>query len=257
MRFLSVTLAAALSEEVKHRRTFGRRLVVFGPALMGVLYAFLQVTLGTREASWPLLIGVIFAWWATVWTPLGSALAAALSNRLDGRIGSWRALRARPIPPTTLYVGKLVVLAFQTLVGAVVLVVAVAGVGLVLGAGTVPVGRLLGVALLPWVAALPLLAIGLWVSTAAGLWASVALGMVGLAAGALTAETANWFYVPWAWPVRAAIPAAGVHASGIPLEPSSVLANPGLVPPVLVLSLAAAAAVALLGALWFSRGEVR
>ncbi len=110
MRSLSATLSAtgsaALSEAVKHRRTFGRRLVLFGLALMGFLYAFVQVTLGTGEADWPLLLAVVFVWWATVWTSLGSALAAALSDRLDGRAGALRALRARPVPPA-LYAGKL------------------------------------------------------------------------------------------------------------------------------------------------------
>ena len=212
----SATLSATLSEEVKHRRTFGRRLLIFGPALMGILYAFLQVALGTKEATWPLLLGVIFVWWATVWTPFGSALAAALSDRLDRRAETARAIRIRPLSTGALYAGKLGVLALQTFIGALVMAAATSSVGLLLVAGPVPMGRLLAVVFLPWLASLPLLAIGLWVSTVVGLWASVGLGLSGIVAGSLAAESASWVYVPWAWPVRAAIPAAQVHASGVP-----------------------------------------
>lgn len=250
-------LSATLSEEVKYRRTFARRLVVTGPALMGALYALLVAALGNREPDWSLFLATIFVWWVTVWVPVGAALAAGLADRIERRSGAWRALRARPLSPATLYVAKLSVLALQMLAGALVMAAVTGVVGAILAGWPVPLGRLGMVVFLSWLASLPLLSIGLWVSNAAGLWASVALGLVGMVAGAVAAETPEWLYVPWAWPARAAIPAAGVHANGLPLETGSELASLGVIPPVIGVSLAASAALALLGALWFSRREVR
>jgi ABC-2 type transport system permease protein len=217
----------------------------------------MQVALGTRQASWPLLLAVVFTWWATVWTPLGSALVPALADRMERRAGAWRTLRSRPLSPAALYAAKLAIVSLQTLAGAAVMAAVTGVVGAALAPGPVPIGRLLMVVLLPWLCSLPLLVVGLWVSSVAGLWASAGLGVAGMVAGVLTAEGSRWVYVPWAWPVRAAIPAAGAHASGVPLKPDSALANFGLVPPVVAVSLACAAAFAVLGTLWFSRREVR
>lgn len=249
-------LRALASEEIKHRRTLTRRLLVLGPCSLVACYAMVGLFLG-RATTWQLFIGAIFNWWAVLWIPLGTALLCALSSSTETKACSWVALRARPISPATLYGAKLAVLSLHTLASAALVVPITAISGMALIGTPVPLTTLIALVILTWLAALPLLAIGLWTSVGVGFWGSVVLGIVGLFAGVLTAETGSWPFVPWAWPVRVSLPLSGVHANGISLRPDDPMDSLAVLPPVITVSLAVAAALAIAGSLWFSRREVK
>lgn len=250
-------LKAARSEVLKYRRTLVRRILVVGPALVGVLYALAQISLGTRPLSWPLLLAVVFTWWTTVWVPLGSALLPALASRMERGAGSWIALRSRPVQPWMMYASKLAVVELWNLLAAVVMAASTLTVGLLLAPDPVPVSRAVMVPLLPCACSLPLMSIGLLVSEMAGMWSSVVLGVLGMIAGVLMAEGSRWIYIPWAWPIRADIPVAETHANGLPLKPGSALSDPGLIIPVIAVSITVGLMLAGFGCAWFSRREVK
>jgi ABC-2 type transport system permease protein len=243
------------SEWIKHRRSATRVLVVLAPLVLAAYFPLVAL-LGDSDADWRLFLNAVYNWWCVLWIPMGAAILTALAAAREARSGAWRSLRARPSSPATLYGAKLAVLSLHALLCALVLLAVALLAGVAAFGAAVPWGNLLLGALLPWVAALPLLAIQLWVATALGPAASVALGVVGFLPGALVAETGSWAYVPPSWPVRVAIPVVGFHANGTPLEAGSPLRDLP-VAPVLLLALATFVAVGALGALWFTRKEVR
>jgi ABC-2 type transport system permease protein len=248
-------IGALGSEWIKHRRSATRALVVLAPLVLAAHFPLVAL-FGDSEVGWRLFLTAVYNWWCVLWIPMGAGILAALAAARETRSGAWRALRARPSSPATLYGAKLAVLALHALLCALVLLAVALLAGTLAFGPPVPWGRLLLGALLPMLAALPMLAVQLWVATALGSAASVALGVVGFLPGVLVAETGSWIYVPWSWPLRVAIPVVGFHANGTPLEAGSPLR--GLpVAPVLLLALATFVAAGALGALWFAGREVR
>ncbi|BBL79455.1 multidrug ABC transporter permease [Rubrobacter xylanophilus] len=253
-----MTLVRAFdSERIKYRRTFTHWLVALGPVGLVLSYAMVGL-LGESETTWPLFLGVVYNWWPILWVPMGAALLAALAAWYEKRAGAWVLLRARPQPPAVLFGAKLLVLALHTLLSTAILAATVAVVGAVVIGAPIPLDTLLLGAFLPWIAALPILVIQLWVATAGGFGASVVVGVVGFISGALTAESSDLVhFVPWAWPIRVVIPIIGIHANGVPLGSGDPLWDSSIVPVILGLALIVAAALLAAGSLWFSRKEVR
>lgn len=251
-----IGVRAVGSEVVKYRRSSTRKLLVLGPAGLILSYSLVGV-LGNSPTTWTLFLGVVYNWWPVLWIPLGAALFAALSTLQEARSGAWRALRVRSVPSAFLYGAKLAVLALHTLLGTLLLVALVLVAGVALIGGLVPWETVVLGALLPWLAALPILALQLWVAEAGGVGTSIAVGVIGFLMGAMTAETENWAYVPWAWPIRIAAPFVGVHANGLPLAAEDPLRDAGIVTSIIALSLISCAVIAAAGSWWFSRREVR
>lgn len=245
------------SEKIKYRRTFTYWLVILGP--LGLVFSYAMVgLLGESGTSWPLFLGVIYNWWPILWVPMGAALLAALAAWYEDRSGAWVVLRSRPQHPAVLFGAKLLVLTLHALLATAILAVAVFLAGTVLIGVSVPLDTLLLGAFLPWIAALPLLAIQLWVAMAGGFGASIVVGVGGFISGALAAESNTLIYfVPWAWPIRVIIPIVGIHANGTPLASGDPLWDPGIVPGILALSFIFAAGVLAASSLWFTKKEVR
>lgn len=253
-----MTLVRALdSERMKYRRTFTHWLLTLGPVGLVLSYAMVGL-LGESETTWSLFLGVVYNWWPILWVPMGAALLAALAAWYEKRAGAWVVLRARPQPPAVFFGAKLLVLALHTLLSTAILAATVAVIGTVVIGAPVPLDTLLLGAFLPWVAALPILVIQLWVATVGGFGASIIVGVIGFISGALAAESNDWVhFVPWAWPIRVAIPIVGIHANGVPLGTGDPLWDTSVVPGILGLALALAAVALAAGSLWFSRREVR
>ena len=103
-------------------------------------------------------------------------------------------------------------------------------------------------AMLPAIAALPLLAIHLWLATAWGFAPTFALAVGGFLAGLVGSRLGIWPAIPWAWPIRVGTSVAGL-GPGEPL-PGEALAALGV-------ALAITLVVGAASAWWFHRSEVR
>lgn len=248
--------AVIAAEWLKHRRTFTRQLVLLAPlglTLLPLVLALLHDSLRT----WEMVLATTYNWWTVLAVPIGGALLAALSAWQDERWGGWRAMRVRPTAPAALFGAKFAVLAIHTLLASLLLMLLTFGQGLVLASGPVPWVKLVTGALLPWVAALPVLALQLWVASITNFAVSTLLGVVGFVVGVATAKDPTWVYVPWAWAVRITVPVLGVHPNGIPLSSGDPLLDLGVVSMAVGLALAATVVVGALGALWITRREVK
>ncbi|MDI3312651.1 MAG: lantibiotic immunity ABC transporter MutE/EpiE family permease subunit, partial [Thermoanaerobacterium sp.] len=67
------------SENLKYRRTFMRKLIIFAP-LFFVLYALPQKIFMPANylMPWQLLIDLVYNWWPVIFIPIGLALYASL-----------------------------------------------------------------------------------------------------------------------------------------------------------------------------------
>lgn len=247
-----------LSESLKYRRTSIPKLLLLSPAGLVACLAWYLLA-GGQSAAWDALFGLVFQLWTLLLVPAGAALLAGLAAAHEAQAGNWYGLRVRPVSPSALYGSKLAILALATLASSLLLSVFTAISGTVIGLPEAPWSALLVAGLLSWLAALPLLALHLWVATAWGVGASVAVGVPGLLAAALIGGTGLgsgvWWAIPWSWPARAALPVLGFFddtSAGLPagLDPVAyVVAICGMAL-TLALSLAAASL------LWFGRREV-
>jgi ABC-2 type transport system permease protein len=247
-----------LSESLKHRRTFVPKLILLAPVgLVACLTWYLLA--GGRPMTWEALFGLVFQLWTLLLIPAGAALLAGLAAAHEAQAGNWYGLRVRPVSPSALYGGKLAILALAALASSLLLSVFTAISGTVVGLSEAPCSALLVAGLLSWIAALPILALHLWVATAWGVGASVAVGVPGLLAAALIGGTglgsSVWWMIPWSWPARVALPVLGFFegtAAGLPagLDPVAYVATICGMALALALSLAAASLI------WFGRREM-
>ncbi len=243
------------SEWLKYRRTATPWLIGGGPLTL-LLAAALPRALVGFGLTWEQFLAIVFNWWPIIWLPFGLAILAGQSAAIERRAGAWRALRGRPIAPAALFAGKFAALATQSLLGTLWLLALTVAGGSFLTHQAPPLGRLLVIGVALWVGALPLVALMLWLALAGGFVATLLGAIVGVALGALMAEGPRWFLIPTAWPLRIALPLAGVHANGVPLEPDSPLRQLSPLPP-LGAALVATVLLLILGQWWFARREVR
>lgn len=247
-------LSILYAEWLRLRRTFTPIFVGILPVSLILLISILSfrlVHVNKQYYQWLLL-----NWWPLLWLPFGIALLASHTIRLEKRAGTWKALRARPIAPAKLYLGKLLVLTTHTLISALLLILLSMLAGLLILNGEVPWLLLCSAVLMTWLAALPLVALMLWAAFIGGYVLSISLTLLGFLAGALVALKNSWFLVPWALPLRIATPLAGVQPNGLPLQPG----NPAWqipIGPIIGVALAGYVLFAALGTLWFMYREVK
>jgi ABC-2 type transport system permease protein len=175
---------------------------------------------------------------------------------LEKRAGTWKALRARAIEPSQLYLAKLLVLTAHTLVSSLLLIVLSLLCGILLLKGTIPWLVISSTAVFTWIAAFPLVALMLWAAFIGGYGLTLGLTLIGFFAGAIVALKDIWFLLPWALPLRMATPLAGLNPNGVPLQPGDPAWHIPVLP-IVAVALAGYVLFALLGTLWFTHKEVK
>ncbi|WP_304459380.1 lantibiotic immunity ABC transporter MutE/EpiE family permease subunit [Alicyclobacillus sendaiensis] len=247
--------AAFTAEWMKYRRTLTPWFIACWSLLLVLTDAVLMPQSRTWHAAWM----NTFNLWSVFGLPLCVTILAALSTSYERRANSWSVLCARVVRPRVLYISKWAVLAAQLLVATVVYAVLVMLIYYLLWNphGSLAVGQLIDGIALAWIAALPQLAIMLWVASRVGIGITVCIGLVGLVVGVVAAEKPYWVVIPWAWAGRMLMPVFGFQINGLPLSPGSPFWNHDVIPIGIILSIVAAALFIVMGAIWFDRREVR
>jgi len=246
------------SESIKYKRTFIRRLILLAP-LFFVIIALLQRFFIPENylRPWQLLIEQVYNWWPVIFIPLGTALFATLADLQEKKAGNYRNLRIRNISPSGIWIGKIVLMAYHTLLAMLVLFVSVIISGLITAGGDIPWIEIFTGGFILWFTSLPLIPLQLWASTWKGTFFSMAIGFIGLIGGVIAAPKSYWIYVPWSWPTRLMCPIIGVHPNGVPLELSDPLRNPSVIPMGVIMAIAALMIFTMITSIWFNRREVR
>lgn len=246
------------AELPKQRRTFTPWLLLIGPSTVVLIFCIARLVSG-EPMPWEKLLAYLGTYWGAIWVPFGATLLAALAVAPEARGGAWRALRARPVPPAGLFVAKAVTVMLEGALASALLFVLLATVGtLIAGAGEpIPWLKLSLLGLLPFIGALPVLALHLWLATGKGFAPTFVVGVGGFIAGMLAQALDQWMPVPWSYPERALRPLLQFQQAGVDLTVQEALAVVQAAAPVIGLSLVLAVALVAAGAVWFSRCEVK
>jgi hypothetical protein len=236
------------AESLKYRRTPALLLALGGPFAVGVL-SMLAFVLGSAGQAptvrhWGLLLGNLFNLWSLLMLPMGATLVSALAFGAEYAENHLKQVLSLPPPRWTVYAAKLVAGLSLTLIASLVMGAVSLGVGFLLGfPGPVPWLTAFKLPLLAFVAAWPVIALTVWISSR---WKSFAVplsvGVFGTFAALMSFRSRlYWPYVVWAYPGR---------VTGAVL---SEFTDPGLV---LWIALIVGCALMVLGIADFSRRDV-
>lgn len=246
------------AEYLKYKRTFTRRLIVLAP-LFFIIIALPQKFLMPANylRPWQLLLDQIYNWWPVIFIPVGTALFAALVQSQEKKAGNYRSLLTHNVSRAAIWMGKIVVMAWHTLMATLVLMASIIISGLITAGGSIPWLKIFAGGFTIWFVSLSIIPLQLWAATWKGIAASMTMGTLGLMAGVTAAPQAYWIYVPWSWPTRLMCPIIGVHPNGTILEPGNQLLDPSVILPGFVVSLVAFIIFTSITARWFNKREVR
>ncbi|WP_379128102.1 ABC transporter permease [Paenibacillus sp. sgz500958] len=159
---------------------------------------------------------------------LGTTLICSLMANIEYQMSSWKQLLALPVSRITVFMSKLILILLLLTVSCLLLSAGVIILGLLLGFGgdQIPYGDILRMGLLPYGAALPVLALQLWLSlTFSNQAFSVSLGVI------LSILSLFWSYiwewVPLVWPYYAWGSSRYVQFTGAGILLGLVLILPG------------------------------
>lgn len=195
-----------LSDAIKHRRTWVVPLTFLGPfglVLMGVIDFALRPEWFEAEVvrSGP---------WVTVMNQigmldlaaivLGVALLVSMVFDVDHRSLAWKQIFALPVSRVGVYLTKLLVAALLMGLASALAAAGTAGIWMWLELGPLPWARLGLLAVVPWVAALPLIAFqGLLSAHIRNQAIALTAGVAGVVMALFGATLPKW--APWAPPV--------------------------------------------------------
>lgn len=245
-----------LSEFIKYKRTFTRKLILLAP-LFFILLALPQQLFVPADSltPWQLLINQAYNWWPVIFLPLGTALFAALMNLQERKAGSYRSICAHNVSPSSIWIGKIIVMAIHSLLAILVLIVTIIISGMIVAGGDIPWSKIFAGGLIIWLTSLTLIPLQLWTATWKGTFASMMLGFLGMITGVVAAPEPYWLYIPWSWPIRLMCPVIGVHPNGVPLKAADSLMNPAVIPTGIAMSIVALIVYTIITSLWFFKRE--
>lgn len=131
---------------------------------------------------------------------LGIAILTSLMTSIENETNAWKQLIALPVSKMNVYLSKFTVLTFLFWVSSCLLFVFTLAYGLVLDLGEdIPYKLILQYGFYPFFAALPVLALQLWVATVSHNQAiPITTGIFGVILTFSAAQLPNW--VIWKWP---------------------------------------------------------
>lgn len=246
------------SEALKYRRTFTRRIVLYAPlfflviALVQTLYAPVDFV-----RPWQLLLSLIYNWWPVIFIPLGTALFAVLVALQEKKAGNYRSLRVHNVSPCAIWIGKVVVMGFYTLLATLVLMTVTIITGFLTAGGDIPWNQIFVGGFVLWLTSLAIIPLQLWAATWKGTLFSMAMGLGGFFAGVTAAPENYWIVVPWSWPTRLMCPIIGVHPNGVILGDSDPINSSSVILTGIIVSMAAFLVFTGITALWFNKREAK
>ncbi|HZK84185.1 MAG TPA: lantibiotic immunity ABC transporter MutE/EpiE family permease subunit [Desulfosporosinus sp.] len=247
-----------LSEHLKYKRTFTGKLIISAPLFFVIIALQAKLLMPANHIKpWWILLDQVFNWWPVIFIPIGTALFATLVNLQEKKAGNYLNLRIHNITPYTIWIGKIVVMAYHSLLAILILIAAIVTSGLITAGGPIPWSEILVGSFTIWLTSLALIPLQLWAATWMGTSFSMAVGFIGLVAGVIAAPKPYWVYVPWSWATRLMCPIIGVHPNGVHLETSDLLRSPSVIPIGIILALATLIILTMITAVWFNRRELK
>lgn len=241
-----------LAENLKHKGTFLKKLLVIMPLSLILLSLFLMPSYFTTNA---------YNWWYVIIMPATFALIPAMMHRKEDRRLKYRAVFPLNIKLEKLWVSKIITAFVYMSIAAMVHMLGVYIFKFLIGGQLAPN---YGFSILVFASFLLIIS-NIWqiplcffLAKKFGFIASITINAVlGLALGILLSDSTFWIYCPYSWGIRLMIPVMHILPSGVLIEASNPMAsNTSLLIPC-ILSICLFTLLTMISAKWFSNQEVK
>ena len=241
-----------LAENLKHKGTFLKKLVVFMPISLILLSLFLMPSYFTTNS---------YNWWYVIIMPATFALIPAMMHRKESRKLNYRAVFPLNINLKKLWVSKIITAFIYMSIATIIHMLGVYIFQFLIGGQLTPNYRFLTLVF----ASFLLIISNIWqiplcffLAKKFGFIASITINAVlGLALGILLSDSTFWIYCPYSWGIRLMIPVMHILPSGVLTEASNpMISNTSLLIPC-ILSICLFTLLTMISAKWFSKQEVK
>ena len=241
-----------LAENLKHKRTFLKKLLVIMPITLILLSLFLMPSYFTTNS---------YNWWYVIIMPATFALIPAMMDRKESRKLNYRAVFPLNINLEKLWVAKIITAFIYMSIAAIIHMLGVYIFQFLIGGQLTPTYRfttLLFASILLIITNIWQIPFCFFLAKKFGFIASIAVNAVlGLALGILLADSYFWIYCPYAWANRLMIPVLNILPNGILIDATNPLvSNTSLLIPC-ILSACLFTLLTVISANWFSKQEVK
>lgn len=241
-----------LAENLKHKGTFLKKLLVIMPITLILLSLFLMPSYFTTNS---------YNWWYVIIMPATFALIPAMIHRKESKKLNYRAVFPLNINLEKLWTSKIITALIYMSITAMVHMLGVYIFQFLIGGQLAPNYRFLTLVF----ASFLLIISNIWqiplcffLAKKFGFIASITINAVlGLALGILLSDSTFWIYCPYSWGIRLMIPVMHILPSGVLIEASNPMAsNTSLLIPC-ILSICLFTLLTMISAKWFSKQEVK
>ena len=241
------------AENLKHRRTFTRKLVLLAPLVTLLLNVLAPLWFQQNSYNW---------WYVLLYPGFLTLICALIEQRDSGKL-KYRAVFPLPVSMKNIWLAKIGVAGIYACLGNLiflainlaggVVIQYLYGLPLAIGAGQAILGTICIILASLW--EIPLC---LWLSHKSGVFVTVLINTgIGSVMGILASTTSLWFLCPYSWVPRLMIPILHILPNGEPVLDGTLSVS------VLVILLTLAAALGVLAlfslctAKWFEEREVK
>ena len=241
-----------LAENLKHKRTFLKKLLVIMPITLILLSLFLMPSYFTTNS---------YNWWYVIIMPATFALIPAMMDRKESRKLNYRAVFPLNINLKKLWVSKIITAFIYMSITAMIHMLGVYIFQFLIGEQLTPnyeFSTLLFASVLLIITNIWQVPFCFFLAKKFGFIASIIMNAVlGLALGILLSDSALWIYCPYAWGIRLMVPVMHILPSGVLIEASNpMISNTSLLIPC-ILSICLFILLTMISAKWFSNQEVK
>lgn len=241
-----------LAENLKHKGTFLKKLLVIMPMNLILLSLFLMPSYFTINS---------YNWWYVIIMPATFALIPAMMDRKESRKLNYRAVFPLNIKLEKLWVSKIITAFIYMSIAAIIHMLGVYIFQFFLGEQLIPnygFSTLLFASFLLIITNIWQVPLCFFLAKKFGFIASITINAVlGLALGILLSDGAFWIYCPYSWGIRLMIHVMRILPSGILIEASNpMVSNTSLLIPC-ILSICLFTLLTMISANWFSKQEVK
>ena len=241
-----------LAENLKHKRTFLKKLLVIMPITLILLSLFLMPSYFTTNS---------YNWWYVIIMPATFALIPAMMDRKESRKLNYRAVFPLNINLKKLWVSKIITAFIYMSIAAIIHRLGVYIFQFLIGEQLTPnygFSTLLFASFLLIITNIWQIPFCFFLAKKFGFIASITINAVlGLSLGILISDSALWIYCPYAWGIRLMVPVMHILPSGVLTEASNpIISSTSLLIPC-ILSICLFTLLTIISANWFSKQEVK
>lgn len=218
-----------MSEKLKYKRTFIKKMMFLSPILFMMVVFLMSFYLPkTYITKSNFILMCSFNWW-TLFLPLTLALFVSLIGAQEKKVANYKNLICHGIKPSSIWISKIMIVSYYTLMVTLELGVIVILTGLLLTKKTDVYSVFISVFIV-WISLLFLIPLYLFFIAKTGIISNMIIGFIGMLFSAYFADGEKWIFVPFSYGLRMLSPILKVHPNSVPLKPGDYLLDFSVVP---------------------------